>query len=115
MKFFNRRDPLDLEAEAKQETENDLLEKRQAIHEAEDFLWIMSDKRGRRFIWGVLERAGLFSQSFDGTAEGTIFADGLKNEGRLIMGLIFAHCPGAFTQMILEREKDLESETQHDD
>ena len=99
-------DPLDLEGQEKREKTEKELETIRRFHEADDFKWIMQDKRGRRFIWSILERGGLFSQAFDGTAEGTIFSDGAKNEARLVMGLIFAHCPEAFTAMILEREND---------
>lgn len=97
-------DPTDLVEQQKRERAESDLETIRAFHEADDFKWIMSDEKGRRFIWAILERSGLFTQAFDGTAEGTIFADGVKNEGRLIMGLIFAHCPEAFAKMILEQE-----------
>jgi hypothetical protein len=64
----------------------------------------VSDQRGRRFVWGILERSGLFSLAYNGTGESAIRAIEVTNEARLMMGLIFAHCPEMFTQMILEQQ-----------
>jgi hypothetical protein len=97
-------DPLDPNAQAEREKiekDNEIIK---AFHEEDDFKWLMSDERGRRFVWGILERSGLFSLPYDGTGEGAIRAIEVTNEARLAMGLIFAHCPGAFELMIKERE-----------
>ncbi len=99
-------DPLDLDAaEQRQQQEHDAAVIRK-FHEQDDFKWIMSDERGRRFLWGILERSGLFSLPYDGTGEGAIRAIETTNEARLVMGLICAYDPLAFGQMILEREND---------
>jgi hypothetical protein len=103
---FLRRDPTDLEAEALREKTKEEWETIRRCREADDFKWIMSDKRGRNFLWGILERSGLFSLPYDGTGEGAIRAIEVTSEARLVMGLIFAHGPAAFTQMILEQEND---------
>lgn len=99
-------DPTDLDAAAERDEQEQNLDAIHKFREQDDFKWIMSDERGRRFVWGILERSGLFSLPYDGTGEGAIRAIETTNEARLLMGLIFAYDPGAFGRMILEREND---------
>lgn len=99
-------DPFDLEAQEAEQIEEAERHKVAKFLEDDAFKWLMSGPKGRRFVWGAMERSGLFNQSFDGTSEGTIFSDGLKNEGRYLMGRIFELCPEKFAVMIQEKQED---------
>ncbi len=74
------------------------------FHKTEDLNWVLSDVRGRRFIWGLLEEAGVFNSSFDGTEIGTVFNEGNRAYGLKVLDLIMAAQPEVFTQMIKEKE-----------
>jgi hypothetical protein len=77
-----------------------------ARQEADDVKWLMSDKRGRRLMWGLLEKTGLYRTSFTGNSE-TFFREGARNVGLTYMALINEHCPERYNSMVSEqREHD---------
>lgn len=47
----------------------------------DDLIWVLSDPRGRRVVWRLLERCGIYKNSFTGNSH-TFF-----NEGRRAVGL----------------------------
>lgn len=58
--------------------------------EADDTAWLMSGKRGRRIVWRLLDRAGVFRHVFTGDALGTAFAEGCRNEGLRLLAAVHA-------------------------
>jgi hypothetical protein len=67
--------------------------------EIDDLCWLMSDKRGRRFVWRLLERSGIYRTSFDGDALRMAFLEGQRNLGLTTMGQITQHCPDRLIEM----------------
>lgn len=100
-------DPTNLRSEEDREQVREELDLIHDFHEEEDFKWVLSDVRGRRFIWGLLEEAGVYSSSFDGTAETTIFNEGQRNQGLKILSMIHEVAPDMYATMIKEK-KDYE-------
>ena len=47
----------------------------------EDFRWLMGDLRGRRFVWDLLAKAGLFRSSLGLSPELTAFNEGRRDLG----------------------------------
>lgn len=80
--------------------------------EASDFKWICSNKRGRRFIWRLLEKAGVFRSSFTGNSE-TFFREGARNIGLQVLAMIHEHAPEAYTLMLNE-QRDYGNERNND-
>ena len=72
--------------------------------EAGDFKWIMSNKRGRRFIWRLLEKAGVFRSSFTGNSE-TFFREGARNIGLQVLAMVHEHTPESYTLMLSEQKE----------
>jgi len=97
-----RHDPTDTAAQEQQRTEKSEARKREKTQEAEDFKWLMKDKRGRRFVWGQLERTGVYRSSFTGNSE-TFFREGERNIGLMLMAMIHEHSPEAYHLMLKER------------
>ena len=97
---MSQRDPTDIlnqptsdktkERKAERDTEN------------EDFRWLMGSRRGRRIVWRQLERAGVFRISFNQNAMSMAFAEGNRNEGLRIIGMIHSICPELYTTMVKE-------------
>jgi hypothetical protein len=69
------------EAQAREEANKAAALARQV--EREDIAWLMSNKRGRRLVWRLLERAGVYRSSF--SSDPLAMA---KNEGRRETGLM---------------------------
>lgn len=99
-------DPLDIQAQERARLDREEKQRLTSRQEADDVKWLMSDKRGRRLMWGLLERTGLYRTSFTGNSE-TFFREGARNVGLAYMALINEHCPERYNTMVLEqREHD---------
>lgn len=61
----------------------------------DDIRWLMSGKRGRRFMWRLLGDAGLYQQSFDGNTNWSIFKEGKRSLALLLVGQIHSIEGGA--------------------
>ena len=78
---------------------------RQAQKDA-DLKWVMSDPRGRRFIWDLLAFTGIHQDSFSTNA-----LTMARNEGRRAVGLhleidTLNACAGSFLAMQAEAQKE---------
>ena len=67
--------------------------------ERDELLWVMSDAKGRRFIWRRLVDAGIYRTTFTGDALTSAFNEGQRNAGIRLMTLITTHCPERLSQM----------------
>lgn len=95
-------DPLDIRS---QEDAQHLAEQRARLAqrlEVDDLKWLMSDKRGRRFVHRLLDRAGVWRSSFNTNALTMAFAEGQRNEGLRLLAHIQGHCPERGTEMLKE-------------
>lgn len=75
----------------------------QAQLEAQDEIdvlaWLMTDKRGRRFVWRLLAEAGVYQSTFTGDPLTSAFAEGKRAQGLKLTASIFQHCPDRFSEM----------------
>ncbi len=67
----------------------------------EDIKWQMSTKQGRRVMWRLMEKAGIFRTSFTGNSE-TFFREGHRNLGLEFMADINAYCIHEYALMVEE-------------
>ena len=54
--------------------------------EIDDLKWLMQNKRGRRVLHGIIERAGVYRLSFHTNALQMAFNEGTRNEGLALVG-----------------------------
>ena len=73
-------------------------------NEESDIKWLMSSKRGRRFIWRLLELAGVFRSSFNTNAMAMSFSEGNRNYGLQLLNQIHTLCPELYPTMIKEQK-----------
>jgi len=73
-----------------------------ALQEAEDWKWLMADARGRRIVWGLLDKAGVFRTSFTGDASQTLFNEGQRNVGLLVTARATDHASEQYMKMLNE-------------
>lgn len=70
--------------------------------EVSDFLWLMRDPRGRRFMWRTLALCRVFQPSIGPTDAATNFNEGQRNVGLFHLGEINELCPELFPVMAAE-------------
>lgn len=97
-----QRDPTDLQGQ--EQDQEDQRRKALARQEQEvaDFKWLMDSKQGRRLMWRLLEKAGVFRTSFSTNALQMALAEGGRSYGLFWLGEVMAHCPEKFLMMINE-------------
>ncbi len=98
-------DPLDIRSQERALAE---AEERAALAsqiEVDDVKWLMSNKRGRRFVARLLERAGVWRLSFNTNALTMAFNEGTRNEGLRLLAQITAHCPDRYAEMLKESKE----------
>lgn len=71
--------------------------------EVEDFKWLMGNKQGRRFVWRLLEKAGVFRTTFRLNNE-MAFLEGMRNMGLILMADISEICPEKYHIMVKEAD-----------
>lgn len=90
-------DPFRSSAEVDEDREKRRLDQQQAD---EDLRGIMVSQSGRRFMWDLLKRCGVFALSFRGDgAEFTAFREGQRNVGLSLLADLTRVCPEHYTQM----------------
>lgn len=98
------REPTDLRAQARAKAEADERIARQRRIELDDVRWLMSDKRGRRFVWRLLEAAGIYRSSFTGNST-TFFNEGARNVGLRFLADVNEACPERYLEMLKEQKE----------
>jgi hypothetical protein len=96
--------PLDHQSrEAERSRARDADEHQRRI-ELEDLRWLMSDKRGRRFMHRLLEAAGIWRSSFTGD-NATFFREGERNVGLRFLADVNEAAPERYATMLKEHRE----------
>lgn len=74
--------------------------------EIEDLKRVMANKSGRRFVYGILARAGVWRSSFHTNALQMAFNEGARNEGLALLAKLTDHCPDTYSLMLTEHKDD---------
>jgi hypothetical protein len=69
--------------------------------ELHDLRTLMGTVEGRRFIWRLLDRAGVFRTSFTGNST-TFFNEGMRNIGLIVLADITEACSDNYLLMMKE-------------
>jgi hypothetical protein len=101
---MKQRDPLDIRGQERQREDIESARKLERDQEKADFAWIMSDRRGRRFMWHMLEVTGVYRTSFTGNST-TFFNEGQRNVGLKLISDIHEFAPDSYTTMLEEQRK----------
>ena len=99
-------DPTDLEQQA---ADSDLRSATaQLATESDDagFVWLMSGPKGRRFVYRVLDRAGVLRTSWVPNALQMSMLEGQKQVGYWLFDMIQRLCPEGFNTMMQENRKN---------
>lgn len=99
-------DAFDLRSQEQSREEAEDKAKLRARIELEDLKWVMQNKRGRRHIHSLLERAGVWRLSFHTNALQMAFNEGTRNEGLALLAKLTEHSPELYAQMLKEHKDD---------
>lgn len=97
-------DPTDLRSQARASQKSQLELKVERDKEIEDFKLLMGSAWGRRVVFRLLERAGIYRLSFTSNGAYTSFNEGQRNIGLYFIDLINTHCLDEFVLMLKEQE-----------
>lgn len=67
-----------------------------------DVLWLMDNPRGRRFVWDLLSKCGVYSTSFTTNGSLVMFKEGRRDVGLRLLNELQMIAPDEF--MIMWRE-----------
>lgn len=98
-----RRDPTDTRRQEEEAEREALAASVQRAQEIEDFKHVASSVEGRRFLWRLLEKTGVYRSSFTGSSE-TFFREGQRNVGLFLIGEIHSICPEVYLTMLKEQQ-----------
>lgn len=99
-------DPTDIRSQERAKADTDKREQLTRETEESDLKWLMASKRGRRIVWRLLDRAGVFRLSFNTNAMAMAFAEGNRNEGLRLLAQIHALCPELYPVMLKDNAND---------
>ncbi len=74
--------------------------------EEADIRRLMTSKWGRRFLWRLMDQAGVFRLSYSPDAMAMAFAEGSRNSGLRILNLIHTLCPEHYNAMLKEQTSE---------
>ncbi|MDN6861933.1 MULTISPECIES: hypothetical protein [Pseudomonas] len=74
----------------------------QQLQAIADFKWLMSDHRGRRFMWRTLGDCRLFEPSIGPTDAITNYNEGQRNVGLLLLSQVNDLTPSLYAVMAAE-------------
>lgn len=103
-------DPLDLRGQEQAAEANRRREQLAKQTEDDDIKWLMGRKQGRRIIWRLLDRSGVFRSSFNTNSMQMAFAEGGRNEGLRTLAQIHRLCPELYPVMMKEATNDRPSD-----
>ena len=87
--------------EQEKRLENEKLEREILLN---DVRHVLSSVQGRRFVWRILDMAGVYRSSFTGNSS-TFFNEGARNIGLRVLSDVMDAKPEAFLQMQQEDKK----------
>lgn len=79
--------------------------KQARLDELNDIKALMSQPAGRRFMWRLLTRCGVYQSSFTGNS-GTFFKEGERNVGLWVLADIHETALDEFLAMMKEAKRD---------
>ncbi|STU63708.1 Uncharacterised protein [Klebsiella pneumoniae subsp. ozaenae] len=90
-----------LSEEEREELAADELKRQQLRRENElnDLRLICETEHGRRFIWRLIEQAGVWRTTYTGEALSAAFAEGKRNTGLKVFSDVMEACPDQYLAM----------------
>lgn len=100
--MINEFDPTDSQATDAARAKEATALKDARLQEQEDLKFVMSHLQGRRLMWRLLSKAGVYRTSFSQNGLEMAFREGERNLGLFLQAEILGACPERHQQMLKE-------------
>lgn len=94
-------DPTEIPLEANADAAAELAERAKQTRIG-DFKFVVGNKRGRRFVYGLLANAGCYRTSFAIDPCSTAFNEGRRDFGLTVLVMLHEHAPEEYALMLSE-------------
>lgn len=74
--------------------------------------WLMGTRQGRRFVYRLLEKFGVYQSCWTGEALSLAYKEGFRNAGLALMTDLLQHCPKRLFEMQRENLKHEHTEAE---
>lgn len=101
---MNYSDPTDLRGHEREAERDEALGREKRRKELEDLKWIMAHAQGRRVVWRLLERAGLYRSSFNHSGSLMSFNEGRRDMGLFVLAEISEAAPEGYLKLLRENQ-----------
>lgn len=91
--------PTDLDAADQRQTDQTQAAEQKLAEEAADWRELMTSAAGRRIMWALLVKAGVYKSSYSPDAMAMAFKEGERNQGLYIVAKIGEHAPAMYELM----------------
>jgi hypothetical protein len=99
---MTQHDPLDLRGQERTRADREIRAKLLRESEESDVRWLMGTRRGRRIVWRLLDRAGVFRSTFSQNSMQMAFAEGKRDYGLGLLASVHALCADQYPVMVKE-------------
>ena len=97
--------PTDIHEQERLQIDKELKKRLERETEEADIKWLMAGKQGRRIVWRMLERSGVYRSTFNSDSMLMAFAEGNRNSGLMLMTQVTTLCPDEYAEMLRESKK----------
>lgn len=105
-------DPFDLDAQDAERADQEQRARNEQRVAVDDMRWLMNDKRGRRFVWRLLEETKAYSSTFvPGDPASSAFLEGKRAAGLFLLDAINTHFADQFVLMLQEHREHVRRST----
>lgn len=73
-----------------------------AQRDIDDIQFVMNSEKGRRVVWGLLEKGQVFGTCFNVDPHITAFNEGQRNLALVLFQRVMTHCPDQYLKMAAE-------------
>lgn len=98
-------DPVDLRGQAEEREMQKHLDDQKQRQQEDDIRWLMSFPSGRRIVWRLLDRAGIYRSTFHTSGSVMAHNEGKRDMGLFLLAELHAITPTAYLEMLTEAQK----------
>lgn len=97
-------DPLDIRGQEKDAEDESLQARELRRRELDDLKWLMGHAQGRRFVWRLLDRAGIYRTSFNTSGSVMALNEGRREMGLFVLAEVGEAAPEGFLKLLRENQ-----------